>query len=279
MLSCMSGSPTNSTDRQTASLSKRAMLKRLGGAAVAGMTTVTTTSGSASASPSERSYRIGDRDRGSWNSIHVKVIALGGVSQGAKEASYESVRDGLRKVYNRSGEWCSGFVVHQHQFDETINNWENILDQIEDILDDNAFDDPNWHYHVVHNRQGSVRNNRIPWGDNSNRPISTVSTNNNALSAGVEIRSCHHLLHMYISGSVAKNMTGADDGYDAIHRLGGLDPITGERTVMADIRPGAATSGGQCAADGNAYIGAEPSEIHLSDCTLTALESTANNYK
>jgi hypothetical protein len=97
------------------------------------------------------------------------------------------------------------------------------------------------------------------------------------------VRSIHHVIHNYIKGNIAREITGLTDlsDYDSIHALGTYDDDEGVRSVMADRNAyiGRAESG-TCSGDDPDWSGTAPTgvdDIYFSSCTKDALRRSAND--
>lgn len=166
-------------------------------------------------------------DSTAWNTVDLTHVSLAGPSEAAAEQSLQGVCTALSTLYERC-QWLEGVRVQRTHVEE---DYSGLVDsaaasEIREILRDNGLNEPR-HYHVIHTRRGSSRqvfDGAAIWGWDRQvvSSISVPSTLGTGLSLAV--RSPHQLLHMYINGAVASEITGVEDQYDATHALGsGVD--------------------------------------------------------
>lgn len=313
------GQPSDRVD----SVTRRSLLRKSGVAAGALATGIGLSGSATSQAGSITYYEDYSRDRGTpgtpakWNAIHVDAITLSNST--ATSAFYDGISRGLSQLYEELGDWFAGYRLRCYQIDaeadctNRVDSMAGILDDVEetpDALGTDDLDDPNRHYHFAPrcemfpgtDTQSPRRPFLSPWGDrgdDAERPISSVGHLNTALNDWIlggnafRVRTIHQALHMFVDRSLAKQMTGVDNGYEASHTLGTVQS-DGERTVMADLAlaniPDAvadridakegyedeARAGGVCGSDhsGNTTW-PRIDDLGFSECTKYALHASA----
>jgi len=281
------------SDRATdaSTTSRRALLQRAGATAgavsVGGLGAAGVADAASCGTTYVDTYTGGDpHGSPSTRVMNVEVVALGGVGSTNRNRVIQGMLDGLDYCVSNLGSWYGGYELVERTTDCTLGDvsGSNRCEKFETILDAIGENEDGTVYHIIHNKQGSVRCNGPNGWQAGSRPISSISTNNTTY--GVEtfkIRAFHENLHKFICGagggnSVCPDITDLIGSGDNEHWLGTkwYNSSAGqwERTVMADIYWGDAVEEGQCSETD--YSATEPTDVKLSGCTKTALERTSD---
>ena len=222
------------------------------------------------------SYNGFSEPNGSDSSMDLVVVDVSADYDGKGREAFEGLDYGLREL-EEEADWFTGHRVYLVETDEEYEG-DGSTSEFESILDDLGWTAPK-HYLFVFDGSttgGSFHANGSGeiWGSDT-RQITGISIESTEINVTppTEVRGLHQVLHSYIEEEEAKNLTGFNDGYHAVHALGGaVDMDIPRRTIMADAYGNKHDSGGACADLVDAQRPERKEHIAFSDCTLTALD-------